>query len=366
MSLIQIPDLQSPPPPPPRPSEQGDLFDATTWESAYRQMHDFPTLLIQLQDDLSRSRKREAFWMSVVAHILLLVLILNMPNLEKYLPKRSVMLVHPASERDRQLTYLEAPPDAQKPVKRPDSDRISDKDRVAMSKQPQLDRQQLKKLLDALRAGRHGQTAPPAPPQQSAMAQNAPPQPQPAQQPQPTPPPQQMAKLQSPPVTPKPTFNSRSLSAGKAIEQAARAAAANRGTYPGENGDLGLNQRQPTARMGPMEIMTDTQGVDFGPYLQRVLHDVKENWYNIIPESAMAPLLKKGKVSIEFAITKNGQIAGLRYVNGSGDVALDRAAYGGITASNPFPPLPSEFSGQYLGLRFTFFYNPDKDEADLH
>ncbi len=175
-----------------------------------------------------------------------------------------------------------------------------------------------------------------------------------------------MAKLQSPPVAPKPTFNSRSLSAGKAIEQAARAAAANRGTYPGENGDLGLNQRQPTARMGPMEITTDTQGVDFGPYLQRVLHDVKENWYNIIPESAMAPLLKKGKVSIEFAITKNGQIAGLRYVNGSGDVALDRAAYGGITASNPFPPLPSEFTGQYLGLRFTFFYNPDKDEADLH
>ncbi len=126
MSLIQIPDLQSPPPPPPRPSEQGDLFDATTWESAYRQMHDFPTLLIQLQDDLSRSRKREAFWMSVVAHILLLLVILNLPSLEKYLPKRSVMLVHPASERDRPLTYLEAPPDTQKPVKRPDSDRISD------------------------------------------------------------------------------------------------------------------------------------------------------------------------------------------------------------------------------------------------
>ena len=33
--------------------------------------------------------------------------------------------------------------------------------------------------------------------------------------------------------------------------------------------------------------------------------------------------------------------------------------------SNPFQPLPGEFGGQYLGLRFTFFYNPDKDEADL-
>ena len=55
----------------------------------------------------------------------------------------------------------------------------------------------------------------------------------------------------------------------------------------------------------------------------------------------------------------------MRYVSRSGDVALDRAAYGGITASNPFQPLPGEFGGQYLGLRFTFFYNPDKDEADL-
>ena len=46
----------------------------------------------------------------------------------------------------------------------------------------------------------------------------------------------------------------------------------------------------------------------------------------------------------------------------SGDVALDRAAYGGITASKPFPPLPTEFGGQYLALRFHFYYNPDKNE----
>jgi len=79
----------------------------------------------------------------------------------------------------------------------------------------------------------------------------------------------------------------------------------------------------------------------------------------------MPPLLKRGKVVIEFAITKNGQVAGLHFVSGSGNVALDRAAYGGIIASNPFPPLPKEFHGQYVGLRFTFRYNPDPNEADL-
>ena len=107
-----------------------------------------------------------------------------------------------------------------------------------------------------------------------------------------------------------------------------------------------------------VEVTTNTQGVNFGPYLQRVLHDVKQNWYYVIPASAMPPLLKKGKLSIEFAITRNGQIVGLRYRSGSGNAALDRAAYGGIMASNPFQPLPAEFHGQYIGLRFTFFYNP--------
>jgi TonB family protein len=366
MALTLIP-LETPPTQPSRPTDPGDLYDAQNWESAYRRMHDFPTLLIQLQDDLSRSRKREAFWMSLVAHLVLIIVIVNAPKFEKYLPHRAIMRVSLSPEQ-RKLTFLEAPPVAQKPVKRPDTDKMSDKNRVAMSRQPQPDREQLKKLLDASRRGRPGPAAPApqqAAPQQSA-AQSAPPQPQ-SQDPQQQapPPPPQVAKLQTPPVEQKPSFNSEGMSATRTIEQAARAAAASRSRFPGDNGDLGLGQRQPTARMGPMEVMTDTEGVDFGPYLQRVLHDVKQHWYEIIPESAQAPLLKKGKVSIEFAITKKGEVAGMRIVSESGDRALDRAAYGGITASNPFPPLPSEFTGSYLGLRFTFFYNPDTNETDL-
>jgi TonB family protein len=114
--------------------------------------------------------------------------------------------------------------------------------------------------------------------------------------------------------------------------------------------------------MGQLDVLTDTQGVDFGPYLKRVVDDVRRNWYELIPESARPPIMKKGKVSIEFAIMKDGRIQGMQVVSTSGDVALDRAAYGGITGNNPFPPLPAEFGGQYLGLRFTFYYNPDRAE----
>jgi TonB family protein len=151
-----------------------------------------------------------------------------------------------------------------------------------------------------------------------------------------------------------------SMSAGSAIQEATRGAAARRGGGGGQEGDFGLGTGAHGRQTGALEILSDTQGVDFGPYLQRILQDVKDNWYRLIPESAE---MKKGKLSIEFAITKDGQVAGMKLVATSGDPPLDRAAWGGITASNPFPPLPTDFKGPYLALRFRFFYNPDK--ADL-
>jgi TonB family protein len=94
-----------------------------------------------------------------------------------------------------------------------------------------------------------------------------------------------------------------------------------------------------------------------------MLHKVKKTWYKLIPDSARAPILKKGKVRIEFVILKDGKITGMRLVSTSGDVALDRGAWGGITASK-FPPLPKEFAGQYLAVRFAFYYNPEKSDFD--
>jgi TonB family protein len=172
----------------------------------------------------------------------------------------------------------------------------------------------------------------------------------------------QTARLQAPPQ-PKNSFSkyAQGMSAGSAIQQATQAAAAQRGAGGGgQEGDFGLGTGAHGRQQGALDILSDTQGVDFGPYLQRILQDVKENWYHLIPESAG---MKKGKLAIEFAITKDGHVAGLQLVATSGDSALDRPAWGSITASNPFPPLPTEFTGPYLALRFRFYYNPDK--ADL-
>jgi TonB family protein len=117
----------------------------------------------------------------------------------------------------------------------------------------------------------------------------------------------------------------------------------------------------PPARVqGNVEVLTDTQGVDFGPYLSQVLGAVRKNWYNFVPAEARAPEMKSGKVAIEFAILREGRVAGMKLVGPSGDIALDRAAWGGIVASIPFAPLPEQFTGPYLSLRFHFYYNPTK------
>ncbi len=163
----------------------------------------------------------------------------------------------------------------------------------------------------------------------------------------------------------KPSFTTPST-VGSAIEQATRAAAANRGNYGGsDSGDYGLSQgRGGPKALDQAEVLTDTMGWDYSAYLARVVQVVRQNWYSILPDSVKYPLYKQGKLSIDFVIQKDGKVSGMVLHASSGDVPLDRAAWGSITASNPFPPLPKEFPGQVFGLRFYYFYN--LEATDLH
>jgi len=367
MPITQIP-FQDPVAPPDKPQpEQLGLYDAQGWETAYRALDDdarVPHLLIQLQDDLARSRRREAAWISIIAHLILIILIINFEWMEKHFPWMHTLAVAVRTNplAGKHVTFLELPPDVQKIEHRPNTNIASDKNRIAMTRHPELDVKELRKILASPPPGAGLNAPQPAsPPAQSSagLAQNQPP----------APPPQaanpQIAQLQSP-ATPNVRDEFKkyagATSAGSALQEATRAAAARRaGGQQGAGGDYGLGTGAHGAQMGPFEILSDTMGVDFGPYLQRVLHDVRENWYRSIPVSAQ---WKHANLIIEFAITKDGKVAGLRIVAPSGDIPLDRAAYAGITLSDPFPPLPSEFGGEYLALRFRFYYNPTKEELE--
>lgn len=310
-----------------------------------------PHMLAQLEDELARSRKREAFWISVVVHIIFILLVIYSPDLLPNWAQPHLLRAEDLA-RTKEPTFLVLPEDLQKPPEKVHTDKLSDKNRIAQTTHPQIDR----KTLEALREARLRNQMAPGEPAARPPAPQASPQPQPA--------PNQQSAMNNFPqqrVQPQAVENpfKTPSTAGAAIAQATRNARVGTGGT-----GYGMGRVDRNAALGPFDILSDTQGVDFGPYLSRVLQSIKFNWYNLIPEEARAPLLKHGKVAIRFLITPGGKVAGMFIEMPSGDVPLDRAAYGGITASDPFSPLPHEFRGPYLALRITFFYNPQTGEME--
>lgn len=106
-------------------------------------------------------------------------------------------------------------------------------------------------------------------------------------------------------------------------------------------------------------MLTDPQGVDFKPYLTRLLATVKRNWMTVWPESAKAG--RRGRVGVQFSVAKDGTVTKVVWAFQSGADALDRAAVAAISMSNPFEPLPSEFKGDRIVLQFNFAYNMPKN-----
>lgn len=315
--------------------------------------------MTELEDELARSRMREAFWISVILHIVLAVALFTSP---KWMPAWAQPHLVSVDDlvRGKQPTFLVLPQDALKPTPKPNTDKLSDKNRIAQSPRPPDP-----KTLEELRRGDHQAPGPTGPQASQPMPQGAGPQgyAQPAPQ-------QQRGESQSAMNMPpqripqeQPRGNPFHMpgSAGDQIASATR-------SFPrvggGGGGALGAGPVDRNARMGGIDILSDTQGVDFGPYLTRALQSIRLNWYNLIPEEARAPMMKHGKVTIRFLILPDGRVAGLYVETPSGDIPLDRAAYGGITASNPFSPLPRDFHGQYLALRIRFFYNPRTGEME--
>jgi TonB family protein len=320
------------------------------------------TDLLHVIDELEGSRNwvtlREKLWIALIIHMLVAWYLLYGP---KYI--YHVRVVDPSvvmKQRQKELTYLDLPPDALKPVKPKTQAPLSDKDRQAETRKPTLDRKTLEELEAMKRAG------PPVPAPQPSRQPEAPAapaqqQPQVAEQHQPTPPPQPLpqnnqAKMEAPPMAPQPNFHSNNAgNPNEQLQQAMRQAMQGRGQYGGDSGANAPSQHP--GLNGGVDVLSDTMGWDYGPYVQRVVWDTERAWWPIIPESARPPLDKQGKVMIRFKIFPDGSVKDMMLEGPSGDVALDRAAWAGITGASPFPPIPKGFKGPFLELRFYFLYN---------
>jgi TonB family protein len=344
-----MPITEVPTSPPSTPPEQPPRFRRPNRYDDY-EFHELLNVIEELEGSRNWTSLREKVWIALIIHLVIFWYIAYGP---KYL--FNVKVVDPSvvlKQRQKELTYLDLPPDALKQVK-PKPAPLSDKNRIAESRKPTLDKKTLQQLEAMRKAGPPTpQPETPAPPTPAPTApQVAAPQPQPPAQPLPQ---NQQSKLEAPPQAPRPNFDTGHSTVGQDLQQLARQARG-AGQY---GGDMGANApSQHPGEQGKVEILSDTMGVDFGPYMQRIIFDTKRAWYPIIPEAAQPPLLKQGRVGIRFKIMPDGSVKQMILELPSGDVSLDRAAWGGITGASPYPPLPKEFKGQFLELRFFFLYN---------
>jgi outer membrane biosynthesis protein TonB len=307
--------------------------------------HELIHLLDSLDDERSKARFRESIYISVIIYLGIAWFLFYGPRVLFHQP-RLISPVDVLKEREKQLTFLDAPKDLSRLTSRPKA--IPEKSRTQ-----QLDQ----KTLQQLRAMRKAEAPAPAPPAQPAPTQAAAPTPPAPQPPPPAPQPTQPALVEAPRPAPptRPNFGNPNQSPGDAIRKAAQDAARDHGSgdytpsAPGGGGRQGMGTG--------VEVLSDTQGVDFGPYIRKILGDIKRNWIPLIPEEARPPLNKQGETLIRFTILPDGRLAAMNLDGSSQDTAIDRACWGGITGVGQFPPLPANFKGPNLELRVDFFTN---------
>ncbi|MBV8116246.1 MAG: TonB family protein [Silvibacterium sp.] len=353
-----MPITEVPPSPPSAPPEPPHFRRPNRYDDY--EFHELLNVIEELEGSRNWASLREKIWIALIIHLLVFWYIAYGP---KYI--FNVKVVDPSvvlKQREKELTYLDLPPDALKNIK-PKPAPLSDKNRIAESRKPTLDKKTLEQLEAMRRAG--PPTLRPDMPPSPAPSLPAPPAPQVAQAAPPSPPAQplpqnQQSQIEAPrPAPTRPDFSTGHSTVGQDLQQMARQARES-GQY---GGDMGANApMQHPAQQGKVEILSDTMGVDLGPYMQRVIYDTKRAWYPIIPEAAQPPLLKQGVVAIRFKIFPDGSVKEMHLDGPSGDVSLDRAAWGGITGAAPYPPLPKGFKGPFLELRFYFLYNIPPDQ----
>ena len=105
-----------------------------------------------------------------------------------------------------------------------------------------------------------------------------------------------------------------------------------------------------------IQLLSDPQGADFRPYLERILAIIRANWLRVTPEADQQGRIR-GRSVIQVIINRDGSIPKVIVAEPSGVNRLDVAASTSLVMSNPLPQLPADFKGYQVKLAFTFAYS---------
>jgi TonB family protein len=110
-----------------------------------------------------------------------------------------------------------------------------------------------------------------------------------------------------------------------------------------------------------LELRSDPEGVEFGPYLRSVFLSIRQKLATVMPASAKEG--EAGTVTVQFHIGQDGKVPDdfVKIVFSSGRKDRDEACLRVIRAAGPFENLPERFHGSFIELRQTFFFGPVKN-----
>ncbi len=351
MPLLETPS--NPAPPVPEPPAK-----LVTRRFGELEQHELVYLLDSIDDEIARARFRESIYVSVIICLAIAWFAFYGPRVLFHQGR----IANPKEEvtrLDKPMPFLDLPKNlVHKP---PPKAHISDQDRLAQNAHPVPE-------VKTTPPPPRGAPLPPAP-TPAPQPRQAPPPPQQAQQsptpptpqPQPQPKPSQTASI---PDAPKPTQQGAGKPnfavPGQSLKDLAAGARAG-----GQGGDYGSGPA--SAHSGAntgVDILSNTLGTDFGPYIKRLLRILRTSWYPLIPEETMPPLNKEGWTLIRFRINADGTVSYMHLDDSTHDRAIDGAAWHSITGVGQFPPLPKEFKGPNLDLRIDFIIskNPPREE----
>lgn len=307
--------------------------------------HELVHLLDTIEDERARARFRESIYISAFVWIAIAALVLFGPKYIWHAPQ----IISPADAlRKQEMTLLNAPVLTHKAVP-----------------PPKLDTKTLAKLRASEPAPAPSPALAPVPTPAPAPAPAATTQPLPSAPAPNVPLPSAPAPAASRPTPPvadaplpqRPTTPSfgKPGTASDSMSNLTRDA----GKYRAGSSNVGSGMRAPNgaATGGAAQVLSDTQGVDFTKYLERTVRDLERNWGPLLPEETEPPIYKKGDTFIIVTILPNGTIGNIQFDGSSHDEAIDRSAWGSIQSEGQFPPLPTQFHGPNLIVRYHFNVN---------
>ena len=102
-------------------------------------------------------------------------------------------------------------------------------------------------------------------------------------------------------------------------------------------------------------ISLDTKETKYADYFARIKFQIERVWAYPL-EAARRGI--SGQITLKFKLSRQGNLVGIRLINGSGTLALDEAALQAVKKAAPYYPFPPNINKEKITILATFIYSP--------